>query len=402
MKKAGKPTLAAHALNMLAREAKGELEELFAWYESTLGFVPNSFLAMGHKPALLRAFVDLMRQVWAPGSVPGELKALVALVASVSAGCRYCQAHGMGRAAAHGASAEKIAAVWDFEQSPLFGDAERAALRLARDAAQVPNAVSEAHFDELRAHFDDEALVELMATIAAFGFLNRWNDTLATTLEEPSLRLAADTAGTVGWIPGKHASHGGERASMEPHARPTSAEPRDGAPRDFDIERNGIRLHALDWGGRRDGRTLVGLVRPSEDVSGACHSPFSGVTGTGSPVSDVTGCADGNWPLLAAHGNVGTACHFPTPGDRLRSPRRRRRRGAHPAIRELPQRPRVALEAPIERRQTQAEDDLIKCRYPAVIDHNPYAGAREACSPRRDRRGRRLERVEACSCSNDR
>lgn len=38
-------------------------------------------------------------------------------------------------------------------------------------------------FDRLTEHFDEGQIVELVASIALFGCLNRWNDTMATTLE---------------------------------------------------------------------------------------------------------------------------------------------------------------------------------------------------------------------------
>ncbi len=105
---------------------------------------------------------------------------------------------------AHGISAEKVADVWAFETCPRFSAAERAALRLARDAASSPNAVTDQHFVELREHWDDGQIVELIATVALFGFLNRWNDTVATSLEETPFQIALDLLGPQGWDAGKH------------------------------------------------------------------------------------------------------------------------------------------------------------------------------------------------------
>lgn len=183
-----------------------ELEGLFALYEQTRGFVPNSLFTMARRPDILRAFGALNQAILYEGTAPADLKVLVTLVASQSAGCRYCQAHMATRATHFDVSAEKIAAVWDFEHSELFGDAERAALRLARDAAAVPNAVTAAHFDDLRAHFDDDQIVELVAAVALFGYLNRWNDTMATELEDLPLHVAREQLGAGGWEPGKHAA----------------------------------------------------------------------------------------------------------------------------------------------------------------------------------------------------
>ena len=64
----------------------------------------------------------------------------------------------------------------------------------------MPNEVSEDHFAELRKHFDDTQIVELVSVLSLFGFLNRWNDTLATTLEPMPLAIGEK----LGLAPGKH------------------------------------------------------------------------------------------------------------------------------------------------------------------------------------------------------
>jgi hypothetical protein len=56
----------------------------------------------------------------------------------------------------------------------------------------------------LRRHFDDGQIVEIVATIALFGYLNRWNDTMATDVEGLPRRVAERVLGTAGWVPGKH------------------------------------------------------------------------------------------------------------------------------------------------------------------------------------------------------
>ena len=80
--------------------------------------------------------------------------------------------------------------------------------RLARDAALVPNAVKPGHFEALREHFNDTEIVELVAVISLFGFLNRWNDTMATALEAEPLAFAERELAPGGWRAGKHASRG--------------------------------------------------------------------------------------------------------------------------------------------------------------------------------------------------
>jgi len=189
----------------LRREDHPELESLFAHYDRTLSFVPNSLFTMARRPEILRAFSELITQIWNSGTLSKELKPLVGIVASVAAGCRYCQAHEAVDAAERGVDEAKIAEIWNFERSPLYTAAERAALRFARDASLVPNEITPAHFAELRRHFDDGQIVEILAVVGLFGFLNRWNDTMATDLEETPFALAS-RAYKDHWEPGKHAA----------------------------------------------------------------------------------------------------------------------------------------------------------------------------------------------------
>ena len=193
-------------LTPLSPDSVGELEPILRLVAGAMGFVPNSLLTMARWPELVRAFVPLAGLVNAPGRVPAPTKSLVALVASRAAGCSYCQAHTSHTAAHRGVPAEKVAAAFEFETSPLFDAAERAALRYARDASVVPGCVTPEHHAELAKHFDALQIVELTGVIALFGFLNRWNDALATTLEAEPRAFAAKALSPAGWDVGKHAS----------------------------------------------------------------------------------------------------------------------------------------------------------------------------------------------------
>ena len=187
----------------LLREEVPELEDAFGPVEERMGFLPNSLLTMARRPEILQAAASLA-QAARTGTVSRELKELVALVASTAAGCRYCQAHTASNATRVGAQAAKLASVWNYETSDLFGDAERAALRLAHHAALVPNQATDEDFEELARYFDDGEMVEIVAVVALFGFLNRWNDTIATDLEPAPFAVASDVIAAAGWEPGKH------------------------------------------------------------------------------------------------------------------------------------------------------------------------------------------------------
>ena len=130
---------------------------------------------------------------------------MVAQVASTAAGCRYCQAHTAHSAERLGVSEEKLADLWMFETSDHFDDAERAALRLAFHAGSQPNVATDEDFADCAVHFDDAQISAIVATISLFGYLNRWNDTMATDLEDSPTRFGERVLAPNGWEAGKHA-----------------------------------------------------------------------------------------------------------------------------------------------------------------------------------------------------
>jgi uncharacterized peroxidase-related enzyme len=182
------------------------LEEVESTYQRTLGFVPNGLRIMARRPEIVQGFIALRRAVLDPdsGTVPAELKNLVAHIASRTHGCRYCQAHSLQGAGRAGAEPARLEAIWDYATSNLFSEAEKAALDFAVHATSVPNAVTDEDFDRLREHWDEGQIVEILAAVSLYGFLNRWNDSLATPLEEGSAVFAEETLGAQGWTRGEH------------------------------------------------------------------------------------------------------------------------------------------------------------------------------------------------------
>ena len=188
----------------LRREELPQYEELFKIYEQQMGFVPNSFFTMARRPDILEGFRNLILAVWTTGTVDPQLKPLVALMTSYGSGCRYCQAHEVARSDHTGVPLQKVSQIHDFERSEHYTDAERAALRLAFAAGRHPNGATREHFEELRRYYDEGQIVEIVGVIAAFGFLNRWNETMATDLEDEPLALATATLQGLAWEPGRH------------------------------------------------------------------------------------------------------------------------------------------------------------------------------------------------------
>ena len=160
-----------------------ETREMIENAERLMGFLPNDALVMARHPALTQAMWGLVAAVYGPGEVDNGLKRLIGEATSKAAGCFYCSAHAAHGAKSQGVAQEKIDAVWTFEDSSLFDEAERAAINLAMKAGMVPNETTDADFDRLKTHYSENQITEIVAVIAMFGFLNRWNSTLGTALE---------------------------------------------------------------------------------------------------------------------------------------------------------------------------------------------------------------------------
>lgn len=190
----------------LSEDTTPELKGTFDLMRSILGFVPNSVLTMQRRPKIVDGFGALTRGVMDPdGSVDLGFKRLLAHMASRAAGCQYCEAHSLIAAGIHGIDEAKLQAIWEYERSPLFSDAEKVALEFAQCAGAVPNAVDADLFTRLRAHWSEDQIVELLGVVCLYGFLNRWNDSMATQIEEPA-RAAGERylQGRTSWTGGKH------------------------------------------------------------------------------------------------------------------------------------------------------------------------------------------------------
>jgi len=193
-------------LQPLPPETTPELKNHFDFFLSTLGFTPNSVLTMQRKPKLVQAFAQLNAAVMDPaGEVDRGFRRLIGHVASKAAGCLYCQAHTLLGAQNFGVSEAKLADVWNYAASPHYSARERVALDFALAAAAQPNEVTDELFARLREHWSEAEVVEILGVVAMFGFLNRWNDTMATPLEAVPTRVATQAVGAQGWTPGKHA-----------------------------------------------------------------------------------------------------------------------------------------------------------------------------------------------------
>ena len=189
----------------LDRNATKEAADMATFYEETLGFTPNSLFTMMHRPRIATAFLEMNQAVMEnKGRVTSSFKREIAYFSSMTAGCRYCEAHAIRAADRYGSEQNRLDNIWDYKTSDLFSEGERAAFDLAIAASSVPNAVDDEISERMRANWDSGEIVEILGVIALFGYLNRWNDSMGTQLEEPAAEDGNSLLGKAGWTRGKH------------------------------------------------------------------------------------------------------------------------------------------------------------------------------------------------------
>jgi alkylhydroperoxidase family enzyme len=182
----------------------------------TAKFTRRNEIEEARAPEVQRAFRALQDAIAQTSTIPRELRGMVFVVSSLASGCRHCQSHGAYGLAKSGLPVEKIRALWEYEASPLFSEAERAALRFASAAGQTPNAVTPEHHAELRRHYSDAEIAQILVQLCVGGWLNRWNDSLATVTDQESLDWAMQNLASVGWDIGKHVGAPSEQRKGTP------------------------------------------------------------------------------------------------------------------------------------------------------------------------------------------
>jgi AhpD family alkylhydroperoxidase len=141
----------------------------------------NFYRLMAHHPRSVLPF-DQWYAALREGALDPKLRQLAYVRASQLNRCRYCATNHSALAQRVGVSAAQLAALPEFETSPLFSDLERLTLRYAQEMTvrvQVDTALVEA----LKRQLSPEALVQLTLAIAAANFTNRFNEALGTELE---------------------------------------------------------------------------------------------------------------------------------------------------------------------------------------------------------------------------
>jgi len=130
-----------------------------------------------NSPPLAEGWEKLLTAIRNRSSVPPDLRELVILRVAVLNGAPFeFDAH-VPHALKAGLGQAKIDAVRTSEVGEPFNALERAVLALTDEMTRNIH-VRDAVFDPLRPHFDPKAMIELVATVAAYNMVSRFLEAL--------------------------------------------------------------------------------------------------------------------------------------------------------------------------------------------------------------------------------
>ncbi len=169
-------------MSRISRLDRGEVSaDLAALYDRIFaqrGNVPNMFRTMAHRPEIFSTMMAHFAAVLNTGTVPTKLKELIIVRTSQINQTPYCLASHTKIARNLGWNDEQLSHLSEWPGRGDFTPAEKAALRLAETVTRDAHALGDEQFAELRAHFSEGEIVELLCSIGLFNYFNRFNDAL--------------------------------------------------------------------------------------------------------------------------------------------------------------------------------------------------------------------------------
>jgi len=142
-----------------------ELEPARLWART-----PKVFAAL----SLLYGALDRRRSPIEPA-----LRSLITVRVSQINWCAFCVDINSATGLKRGVSEAQLAALAEFETSPLFDPRQKAALAYAEAMTRTDAGVDDALMARLKSHFDDDAVIELTALIAFQNMSSKFNAALA-------------------------------------------------------------------------------------------------------------------------------------------------------------------------------------------------------------------------------
>ncbi len=167
-------------------EVSPELRSIYDRYLHQRGNVPYFFRTMAHRSQIFQTMIAHMEAVLSTGSLPTRLKELVVVRTSQLNCTGYCLASHTAICLRLGWTPEHLTALNSWKDSPLFSDAEKAAIHLAEAMTLHSHQYSDEEMARLRSFYSEGEVVELMAAIGLFNYFNRFNNLLRMEPTQPA------------------------------------------------------------------------------------------------------------------------------------------------------------------------------------------------------------------------
>jgi AhpD family alkylhydroperoxidase len=133
----------------------------------------------GRTPSVFLGLAGLYRAIDRAGSpIDPALRSMVTVRVSQINWCEFCVDINSATALERSVDAAKLSELADFEHSPHYSAREKAALRYAETVTITGRRVDAAQMSELKAHFSDDAIIELTALIAFQNLSSKFNAAL--------------------------------------------------------------------------------------------------------------------------------------------------------------------------------------------------------------------------------
>ena len=159
------------------------------------GNVPYFFRTLAHRPSIMTTAWAHMQAVLAEGTLPRALKELAVVRTSQINRTPYCLASHTMMAKKLGTSDAKLDALASYAENDQFDVRERLAIHLAEVMTLNPHAYTDVEFAQLREHFTEGEIVELVSAIGLFNYFNRANDLLQMEITKPATTEELEQAG---------------------------------------------------------------------------------------------------------------------------------------------------------------------------------------------------------------
>lgn len=167
-------------------EVPEEVRPVYERFAREYGPFLNQVKVFAHRPPALKHIMGLLLDFADEAILPKRYLEIALVVVSKLNACEYCVIHHAPRLVDQGVSGESVEHILD-ETVPGFDAVDH----LVRDyAVKVTNdfhRIRDNTFDELRAHFSEEQIVELTLRISLCGFFNRFNDVLQIGVEDSAM-----------------------------------------------------------------------------------------------------------------------------------------------------------------------------------------------------------------------